>query len=137
MKGNAKVLKELNHALQEELTAINQYFLHAEMNENCGYKRLADYIKKQSIDEMKHAEVRITSSIGSSGKMYTFGVGEGQERQSTMSSFSDVSQVTQPVVQPVTQSSGSSIGAWTDQNPMVRHDGLLYLGWTKMALPKV
>jgi bacterioferritin len=57
MKGNAKVLKELNGALQEELTAINQYFLHAEMCENWGYKKLADYIKKQSIDEMKHAEV--------------------------------------------------------------------------------
>jgi bacterioferritin len=59
MKGNAKVLKELNHALQEELTAINQYFLHAEMCENWGYKKLSDYIKKQSIDEMKHAEVLI------------------------------------------------------------------------------
>src|SRR5215472_1626391 len=59
MKGSAKVLKELNSALQEELTAINQYFLHAEMCENWGYKKLADYIKKQSIDEMKHAEVLI------------------------------------------------------------------------------
>jgi bacterioferritin len=59
MKGNAKVLKELNHALQEELTAINQYFLHAEMCENWGYNKLSDYIKKQSIDEMKHAEVLI------------------------------------------------------------------------------
>jgi bacterioferritin len=59
MKGNPKVLRELNHALQEELTAINQYFLHAEMCENWGYKKLADYIKKQSIDEMKHAEVLI------------------------------------------------------------------------------
>src|SRR5215469_3866374 len=59
MKGNAKVLRELNGALQEELTAINQYFLHAEMCENWGYKKLADYIKKQSIDEMKHAEVLI------------------------------------------------------------------------------
>jgi bacterioferritin len=59
MKGNTKVLKELNAALQEEMTAINQYFLHAEMCENWGYKKLADYIKKQSIDEMKHAEVLI------------------------------------------------------------------------------
>ncbi len=56
MKGNPKVIKELNDALREELTAINQYFLHAEMCENWGYKNLADYIKKQSIDEMKHAE---------------------------------------------------------------------------------
>ena len=59
MKGNPKVIKELNDALREELTAINQYFLHAEMCENWGYKNLADYIKKQSIDEMKHAEVLI------------------------------------------------------------------------------
>jgi len=59
MKGNPKVVKELNDALREELTAINQYFLHAEMCENWGYKKLSDYIKKQSIDEMKHAEVLI------------------------------------------------------------------------------
>jgi bacterioferritin len=59
MKGNPKVIKELNDALREELTAINQYFLHAEMCENWGYKKLAGYIKKQSIDEMKHAEVLI------------------------------------------------------------------------------
>jgi bacterioferritin len=57
MKGNPKVIKELNDALREELTAISQYFLHAEMCENWGYEKLADYIKKQSIDEMKHAEV--------------------------------------------------------------------------------
>jgi bacterioferritin len=57
MKGNPKVLAELNKALREELTAINQYFLHAEMCENWGYQKLAEYIKKQSIGEMKHAEV--------------------------------------------------------------------------------
>jgi len=56
MKGSPKVIEELNKALREELTAINQYFLHAEMCENWGYDRLADYIKKQSIGEMKHAE---------------------------------------------------------------------------------
>jgi bacterioferritin len=56
MKGSAKVIAELNKTLQEELTAINQYFLHAEMCENWGYEKLSDYIKKQSIGEMKHAE---------------------------------------------------------------------------------
>src|ERR1035437_5031691 len=56
MKGNPKVIEQLNRALREELTAINQYFLHAEMCENWGYGKLARYIKKQSIDEMKHAE---------------------------------------------------------------------------------
>lgn len=59
MKGNPKVIALLNEALKEELTAINQYFLHAEMCENWHYSRLGDYIKKQSIDEMKHAEALI------------------------------------------------------------------------------
>jgi bacterioferritin len=56
MKGNAQVIAQLNQALKEELTAINQYFLHAEMCHNWGYHRLGAYIRKQSIDEMRHAE---------------------------------------------------------------------------------
>ncbi len=56
MKGNAKVIEHLNRALRDELTAINQYFLHAEMSENWGYKKYSQLIKKQSIDEMRHAE---------------------------------------------------------------------------------
>jgi len=56
MKGNDKVIAVLNEALQEELLAINQYFLHAEMCENWKYETLSKFIKKQSIDEMKHAE---------------------------------------------------------------------------------
>jgi bacterioferritin len=56
MKGNPTVLEHLNAALRDELTAINQYFLHAEMSENWGYKKYSKYIKKQSIDEMRHAE---------------------------------------------------------------------------------
>jgi bacterioferritin len=56
MRGNAEVIAQLNLALREELTAINQYFLHAEMCENWGYGALGAFIKKQSIDEMKHAE---------------------------------------------------------------------------------
>jgi bacterioferritin len=56
MKGDAQVIELLNEALSEELTAINQYFLHAEICENWGYKKLAAFAKKQSIDEMKHAE---------------------------------------------------------------------------------
>ena len=56
MKGNPKVIAALQEALQEELTAINQYFLHAEMCENWRYSKLGEFIKKQSIDEMKHAE---------------------------------------------------------------------------------
>jgi len=53
------VIAALNEALKEELTAINQYFLHAEMCENWHYSKLGDFIKKQSIDEMKHAEALI------------------------------------------------------------------------------
>lgn len=59
MRGNDKVIACLNEVLKAELTAINQYFLHAEMCENWGYKRLASYGKKESIDEMKHAEAAI------------------------------------------------------------------------------
>jgi bacterioferritin len=59
MRGNDRVIDQLNNALKEELTAINQYFLHAEMCHNWGYHRLGGYIKKQAIDEMKHAEVLI------------------------------------------------------------------------------
>ena len=56
MKGNPKVIATLNEALHEELTAISQYFLHAEMCENWHYHKLGGFIKKQSIDEMRHAE---------------------------------------------------------------------------------
>ena len=56
MRGNDTVIAELNEALREELSAINQYFIHAEMCHNWGYHRLGSYIRKQSIDEMKHAE---------------------------------------------------------------------------------
>ena len=56
MKGDPKVIAFLNQLLKAELTAINQYFLHAEMCENWGYQRLAKLIKKESIEEMTHAE---------------------------------------------------------------------------------
>jgi len=56
MKGNPKVTKELNNALREELTAISQYFLHAEMCQNWGYQRLYETVRGHSMDEMRHAE---------------------------------------------------------------------------------
>ena len=56
MRGNERIIIHLQECLKAELTAINQYFLHAEMMENWGYKKLASYTKKESIDEMKHAE---------------------------------------------------------------------------------
>lgn len=59
MKGNAAVLDLLNAVLTGELTAINEYFIHAKMCKNWGFDRLAAKIKHESIDEMKHADVLI------------------------------------------------------------------------------
>jgi bacterioferritin len=59
MKGDAKIIDLLNEVLTGELTAINQYFLHAKMCANWGYARLADQIRKESIDEMKHADALV------------------------------------------------------------------------------
>lgn len=56
MKGNDEVLTLLNLLLTNELTAINQYFIHAKMCENWGFDRLAHKIREESIDEMKHAD---------------------------------------------------------------------------------
>ena len=56
MRGNEKVLRHLGQALKAELTAINQYFLHSKMCENWGYFRLGGYYRKESIEEMLHAE---------------------------------------------------------------------------------
>ncbi|GBF38602.1 bacterioferritin [Leptospira venezuelensis] len=56
MKGNQEVLEILAEVLSAELTAINQYFIHAKLNKNWGYDKLASYMKKESIEEMNHAD---------------------------------------------------------------------------------
>ena len=57
MRGDDQVLEFLNEQLTAELTAINQYFLHAKMQENLGWVKLAKYTRSESIDEMRHAEL--------------------------------------------------------------------------------
>ncbi|KAB2892879.1 MAG: bacterioferritin [Kofleriaceae bacterium] len=56
MKGHAEIIDLLNELLTNELTAINQYFVHAKMLENWGFLRLAKKVRAESIDEMKHAD---------------------------------------------------------------------------------
>ncbi len=56
MKGKPEVIEVLAKMLKEELGAISEYFIHAEMCESWGYKKLSDHTKKESINEMKHAE---------------------------------------------------------------------------------
>jgi bacterioferritin len=60
MKSSQEVLDLLNQLLTNELTAINQYFIHAKMCENWGYHRLAAKLREESIDEMRHADQVIT-----------------------------------------------------------------------------
>ena len=62
MRGDPEVIALLNEQLTSELTAINQYFLHAKMQENWGWTKLAAYTRDESIDEMKHAE-KLTDRI--------------------------------------------------------------------------
>lgn len=68
MKGNEKIIEHLNARLAEELTAINQYFVHAEMCENWNYKRLEEVIEKRAIAEMRHAEKLIARILFLEGK---------------------------------------------------------------------
>jgi bacterioferritin len=60
MKGNVKIIELLNEFLTNELTSVNQYFIHAKMCENWGYKALAKHVRDESIEEMKHADTIIS-----------------------------------------------------------------------------
>ncbi len=56
MKGNQELISTLNSLLSDELSAVNQYMVHAEMSDNWGYEKLHKHFEKRAIDEMKHAE---------------------------------------------------------------------------------
>jgi bacterioferritin len=68
MKGNPKVIDYLNKALRHELTAVNQYWLHYRLLDNWGYKALAKQWRKESIEEMQHADKLIVRIIFLDGK---------------------------------------------------------------------
>jgi bacterioferritin len=86
MQGDAAIIEMLNEVLTAELTAINQYFVHAKMCGNWGYDRLADKIRDESIDEMKDAEALIERILYLEGvpnlqRLNPVGVGETVEEQ--------------------------------------------------------
>jgi bacterioferritin len=68
MKGNEKIIEQLNALLADELTAISQYMVHSEMCANWGYERLHEAIEKRAIDEMKHAEKLIARILFLEGR---------------------------------------------------------------------
>ena len=86
MKGNDEVLRLLNELLTNELTAINQYFIHSKMCANWGYDRLASKIRAESIDEMRHADEVISRILYLEGipnlqRLHKLQVGENVKEQ--------------------------------------------------------
>lgn len=86
MKGNDEVLRLLNELLTNELTAINQYFIHSKMCANWGYDRLAAKIRAESIDEMRHADEVISRILYLEGipnlqRLHKLQVGENVKEQ--------------------------------------------------------
>lgn len=86
MQGDARVIEFLNEQLTAELTAINQYFLHAKMQENWGYSKLAAHTRAESLDEMRHAEVLTERILFLEGlpnyqKLFALRIGESVPEQ--------------------------------------------------------
>jgi bacterioferritin len=86
MRGDPKVIELLNEVLTAELTAINQYFIHAKMCDNWGYERLAAYVKAESIDEMRHADslierILFLDGIPNMQRLFPVTVGETVKEQ--------------------------------------------------------
>jgi bacterioferritin len=86
MRGDAAVIELLNEVLTAELTAINQYFIHAKMCDNWGYRRLAEHGRAESIDEMKHADALIERVLFLDGvpnmqRLFPVTVGETVQEQ--------------------------------------------------------
>ena len=86
MKGEDKIIELLNDVLSAELTAINQYFVHAKMCKNWGIMKIADIVRKESIDEMKHADqlmdrILYLEGIPNVQRLYKINVGEPVKEQ--------------------------------------------------------
>ncbi|HEX8628782.1 MAG TPA: bacterioferritin [Catenuloplanes sp.] len=86
MQGEPRVIEFLNEQLTAELTAINQYFLHAKMQENWGYPTLAAHTRHESIDEMRHAEVLVDRILFLDGlpnlqRLFPLRIGESVREQ--------------------------------------------------------
>ncbi len=86
MQGDDRVIEAMNEVLTAELTAINQYFIHAKMSANWGYERRAEHLRHESIDEMKHAERLIERILYFEGtpnmqRLFPVQVGESVEEQ--------------------------------------------------------